>query len=822
MPRTKPNAGRLDRKGLSQALRGPERQRVRLELRQSVSHMLTTVTGAQTTPAQLNEMLLEASRQVSVKPLHKPVRPHQEAGTVSDCRRMWRLFNEATEFGLMLRERRDRMQCLALQGLGFWGHVVRNCFGALRSFAQFRKASKAFRYNGRNRRKAFVAAVLQKAANASTRGDAKTLYSTISSLVPKSKRKRVKLKSQAGELHSQGQEYDTNRAIFHDLFTAGLGPAGPFSLSADFIFEPDEITQSLRSKKAGKATPHTSAPPDVWRECADLLTPFISSMLPKYFSKGIIQFPPEFTDCTLCLLPKPNKAPTHPSALRPLGLQCPLGKSVARMIKSRLMEVALPELLKSPQFAYLPHRSTSDAIGRACAHSAVVRENLKTLQGGVRARRASRQRPQAIGGCQIGIDLSQAFDRVSRPFLAKALRHVHVNEDLIQIVMGLHQTSYLLTHHGSHDLVDLRRGLRQGCTVAPALWAIVAHYLLFLVAQATDASWVAEACTMFADDLHVSHQIKQMADLQLMCNRTQAVHEVFRGAGMVVNAHKSQAHIALKGRPAERWLHKHCRQVEGHKVLELGSEAGSLDIPLTDRLAYLGTMLSYRDFEMQTFSHRSEVARVTKVRRAKFLFSRAGLSVQGRLGVLKSCFVSTLVYGLEATGVVPSVLPKLAAQEAKIVRVIARAPVHLELESTHALYTRLGYTSCVEVLEQRLVSRLKLLQDRATGDAVIASQCKRLQEALGHIAAYRSTPRTSALVPASGEGIPCPDCGLYFGSRSAMRAHRARKHGQSTALQSHPGLTVAELSRQGTGGMPTCRHCGHAFFGWNGLRAHIV
>ena len=64
----------------------------------------------------------------------------------------------------------------------------------------------------------------------------------------------------------------------------------------------------------------TSLPAEVWRHCSAELAVFLADHLN---NRAVNQkfFPQEVTDCTLSLLPKPNKPGKRPADLRPLGLQ---------------------------------------------------------------------------------------------------------------------------------------------------------------------------------------------------------------------------------------------------------------------------------------------------------------------------------------------------------------------------------------------------------------------------------------------------------------------------------------------------------------------
>ena len=86
--------------------------------------------------------------------------------------------------------------------------------------------------------------------------------------------------------------------------------------------------------------------------------------------------PAEWRRGWVVLLPKPNKPPTEPKALRPIALQTPLSKTIMSLFVQHAKHFALPGLVWYPQFAYLPGRGTWEAIARVTAHVREVQSML--------------------------------------------------------------------------------------------------------------------------------------------------------------------------------------------------------------------------------------------------------------------------------------------------------------------------------------------------------------------------------------------------------------------------------------------------------------
>ena len=114
---------------------------------------------------------------------------------------------------------------------------------------------------------------------------------------------------------------------------------------------------------------------------------------------------------------KPHKPPS--TAARPIGLLRPDGKALAGHVKNLLLEQAGPQLANVPQYAYLPTRNASDALARVNACIQDIKDGMRSLGGNrflIRQEEGHR-----VHGCLLSVDLSQAFDRVNRQKLDRAL-----------------------------------------------------------------------------------------------------------------------------------------------------------------------------------------------------------------------------------------------------------------------------------------------------------------------------------------------------------------------------------------------------------------
>ena len=73
----------------------------------------------------------------------------------------------------------------------------------------------------------------------------------------------------------------------------------------------------------------------------------------------------------------------------------------------------------------------------------------------------------------MGIDLSRAFDNLTREVLQKSLVHAKVDESLQRVLLEIHcQCTYQLKHQTCTGSFAMQKGVRQGCSVSPMLYSL--------------------------------------------------------------------------------------------------------------------------------------------------------------------------------------------------------------------------------------------------------------------------------------------------------------------------------------------------------------
>ena len=312
--------------------------------------------------------------------------------------------------------------------------------------------------------------------------------------------------------------------------------------------------------------------------------------------------PGDWPTSALCLLNKPSKPPKAPENLRPIALLHPVSKCLATLAAERLRPYVYDLACRFPQFAYVSMRSVEDAIECACAHCATARTMLEGQKYNLHRRREGHTVGQCRGGLTLSLDLSRAFDCLPREVLHASLRFAQVDADLIDLILHIHRHSKLLIDHKDHRiLVELHSGVRQGCSLSPALWSIFICYTLHLLSSRVPLA----ALTAFSDDILAQWIIDTPQDVLSALKDMAFIIDTLTSLGMTVSDAKTVILDGLRGPQKSRLLKPLLKQhPDRGPCLQLACSRGFLDLPFRHSHTYLGIKLSYGPFERLTLQLR--------------------------------------------------------------------------------------------------------------------------------------------------------------------------------------------------------------------------
>ena len=373
--------------------------------------------------------------------------------------------------------------------------------------------------------------------------------------------------------------------------------------------------------------PKGAAPAAAWKTCAqpvaEALTHYCSSLPPdETLEDGLLS-------ADLCLIPKPGKPADKPTQLRPLGILRPDAKGLAGAAREMLAPYVIPFMKPLPQFAYLPGRGLSDAQSRVVQHLREVRQIGRSAKPSREDRKRGLGPPSLVGGITFALDLSQAFDTVSRQDILDQLQALSVEPSLVSLVHGLHHSSkYRLHAQGGYTEVETTTGIKQGCKLAPTLFSVLTGRLLHMLIDTFGLDAVQQHLTGYADDISVHKTIRSRRDLKLAHDLIQALLEAVRRLRLRVNPAKCSIVVRLSGTEAPSVTRRHTCWLpdasgELKKHWRIGPNKAYPAFRQEGKIKYLGIIISYSNYELLTLRHRLAEAskKIQQVR--KYIYNRA-------------------------------------------------------------------------------------------------------------------------------------------------------------------------------------------------------
>ena len=281
--------------------------------------------------------------------------------------------------------------------------------------------------------------VLEEARQAADRNDMSRLHQLVRRLSPKTKTSRIQIRSADGQILSPLEEFTHLKCFvqktWHDEpLPTMLTPRGP-----GIPFSTDELESALARVAPLKANaPGTCASLSILC-CPELIAARLMTLLTRWWTHPVPFIPDGWKNGFLFLLPKPGKPPNSAQNLRPLALQDVLGKVILGLISGHARHSVLDLLCSTPQMAYLPARGTSDAIARAVQHCQIVTAMIKQYQRPTERFTSGLRQCKLVGGALLSLDLSKAFDSISRHHLFSGMADLGVRPDCLQLLYEWHR-----------------------------------------------------------------------------------------------------------------------------------------------------------------------------------------------------------------------------------------------------------------------------------------------------------------------------------------------------------------------------------------------
>ncbi|XP_048004286.1 uncharacterized protein LOC125240437 [Leguminivora glycinivorella] len=238
--------------------------------------------------------------------------------------------------------------------------------------------------------------------------------------------------------------------------TAGLMPTLDTWHELDSAPTVEELYLAVKQLKHGKSP----GKDEVYTEIVKLkcILPVLHNHLTKCWEQGCV--PQDMRDANVVTLYKGKGDRGDCNNYRGISLLSIVGKAFARATLAKLQKLA-DRVYPEAQCGFRAQRSTVDMIF-----------SLRQLQ--------EKCREQSSPLIVAFVDLNKAFDTVSREGLYSVLVNIGCPPKLLKIVQSFHEGMEATILHNCETSApfDVRRGVRQGCVLAPTLFGIFFSVLL--------------------------------------------------------------------------------------------------------------------------------------------------------------------------------------------------------------------------------------------------------------------------------------------------------------------------------------------------------
>ena len=474
---------------------------------------------------------------------------------------------------------------------------------------------------------------------ASDTGNTKNMFKGLKKAFGPSPAKSAPLKSLSGELIRDKpkqlerwvEHYGTLYSTQNQVSAAALDSIQDLPVRVDLDTLPSErdLLKAIDTLSSGKAPGFDGITPEVVKAGkGSTLIAHLHLLLSLCWQEKKV--PQDMRDAKIVTLYKNKGDRSDCNNYRGISLLAIIGKVFARVVLTRLQSLA-EQVYPESQCGFRPQRSTVDMIF-----------SLRQIQ--------EKCREQNMPLYIAFIDLTKAFDLVSREGLFQLLKKIGCPPTLLEIVTSFHtnMTARIFFDGALSDSVPINSGVKQGCVLAPTLFGIFFSLLLhhahrdltegvFLRTRSdgklfnlsrlrakTRTRTVLIRELLFADDAAlVSHTEQGLQEL------VDAFASACRDFGLTISLKKTQILTQSVASPPAITI-----------------EGQALDV--VEEFTYLGSCVTSKLSLDTEINRRIGKASSTMARLSKRVWQNHRLTTATKMKVYNACVLSALLYGSES------------------------------------------------------------------------------------------------------------------------------------------------------------------------------
>ena len=702
----------------------------------------------------------------------------------------------------------------------------REIFEKWKLAAAFARASKILRKQSHSLKKQFYESQVEQAEHAANHNDQRSLFLIIKRLSPKSHNIACRLRGSDGHLLTGPEQMQRIVAYGNETFAAKDDEHPRIPLATALRISSQDIAQELRKLGVSKAVPRHIAPAAVWKQCSQDLGCILSHAICHHMQPGNTgELDEDWKSSYVVWIPKPGKPQLDVTSLRPIGLSSPASKALAGSLRHHLLRGLAPALRMTPQFAYAKSRGTADALLRAHMHFEAVTKLVQDTQCTRFQKQAGGRARAVVGGLGLSLDLSKAFDGVTRAHIYSSMEQHGVPQDVITIIQQLHYRAQYVYQTGAQSgSTTTSNGIKQGCVIAPYLWNYFSLAYLSMLKERRSSAWIQQVLTLFADDVWGAWEIRSARDLDQAIADVSLILEALETLNMTINYSKTAILLKLVGKDARRLKQQHTFLKAGQPHLRVSVHGRDCGIPIKDQHEYLGTIVTYRHRHQRNMQHRLKACAVRYQGLRKLLNGSHHLAVHHRLRLWQACVCTSAFYAQHIVGVTTSTIATLTTTLTRHLRAIFRIPSHLTHITTREVWQQANLPMpgwALQHAQQQFIAKLEHRAEHAPDITTVSPIMQHIKREAARLEAMlMSEAEGLAKLPPQPPVVSCPYCQEAFVSENAMRVHCGLKH-ESVPKHSTRTPTVFCPELHSQAGMPACQLCKRQFWRWAHLVAHI-
>ena len=310
---------------------------------------------------------------------------------------------------------------------------------------------------------------------------------------------------------------------------------------------------------------------------------------------------------------------------RTISIMSQLGKIILRVILNRIRNKIRPEIAEE-QYGFVKGKGTANAIFLL----RIISERAIEMQ-------------RDIFLCFI--DYQKAFDTVKHDEMLKMLVRLGLDDRDIRLIRNLyyHQRAAVRVGDELTEMVDIKRGVRQGCVLSPNLFTLYGEVILREIEELDGLRIGGRVLNniRYADDTVLVAE--SMERLQALVNVVDAASEEKR---LKINREKTECKVVSK------------KSESPECIITIGQEA----IRKVEQFQYLGSVVTADARCTTEIKRRIGIAK-SAFRKMTRLLTNSHLTMNTKKRAVKTYIWSTLLYGCEAWTVSKEMERRLEAME---------------------------------------------------------------------------------------------------------------------------------------------------------------